>query len=401
MTSPSIAAHPLFSGAMAILAPDAHTDLHTWNPSRFDHPYDETLPLHAVVTSSSKVDIDIKAITGVKKNGVLRGLQVSYLDPATQSEVEERFLWISGRDELFTRLSGSYLEDIHKFQLTKRPPQHVHYSLTIKSSVRLSSALDAAGHDGRALILKYWRNRLSSSLLGFGVYRNTQRAKESVLEAFRAGYRHVDSAQTYRNEVDVGDAVRESVSGAVGELYFGDGATVDCSYQIGSSSHGYANTVRGVDESLKRFKFDYVDLFLIHDPLSGKAKRLETYKALLEAKQAGKIRSVGVSNYGVHHLEEIKGAGYEKPSVNQIEQKPIVKYCQENSIVVEAYCPLIEGRMDHPVIQEIAKKSATPSRIRSNADVFSFELSKEDMDKLDGLDKGSDGAVSWNPVDAA
>ncbi|KAF5314014.1 hypothetical protein D9611_006798 [Ephemerocybe angulata] len=274
--------------------------------------------------------------------------------------------------------------------------------LTIKSSVRLSS--------GYLL-----------PLLGFGVYRNTQRAKESVLEAFRAGYRHVDSAQTYRNEVDVGDAVRES--GIPREEVF-------ITTKIGSSSHGYANTVRGVDESLKRFKFDYVDLFLIHDPLSGKAKRLETYKALLEAKQAGKIRSVGVSNYGVHHLEEIKGAGYEKPSVNQIElhpfcqQKPIVKYCQENSIVVEAYCPLIEGRMDHPVIQEIAKKlkrdpaqvlirwslqkgfvplpkSATPSRIRSNADVFSFELSKEDMDKLDGLDKGSDGAVSWNPVDAA
>ncbi|KAF6766047.1 Aldo/keto reductase [Ephemerocybe angulata] len=260
--------------------------------------------------------------------------------------------------------------------------------LTIKSSVRLSS--------GYLL-----------PLLGFGVYRNTQRAKESVLEAFRAGYRHVDSAQTYRNEVDSGIPREE----------------VFITTKIGSSSHGYANTVR-------RFKFDYVDLFLIHDPLSGKTKRLETYKALLEARKAGKIRSVGVSNYGIHHLEEIKDAGYEKPSVNQIElhpfcqQKPIVKYCQEKGIVVEAYCPLIEGRMDHPVIQEIAKelkrdpaqvlirwslqkgfvplpKSATPSRIRSNADVFNFELSKEDMDKLDRLDKGSDGAVSWNPVDAA
>ncbi|KAF6766046.1 hypothetical protein DFP72DRAFT_865393 [Ephemerocybe angulata] len=111
MTSPSIAAHPLFSGAMAILAPDAHTDLHTYPAQRGTHPGLITLTMKRFlftpfVTSSSKVDIDIKAITGVKKNGVLRGLQVSYLDPATQSEVEERFLWISGRDELFTRLIG-------------------------------------------------------------------------------------------------------------------------------------------------------------------------------------------------------------------------------------------------------------------------------------------------------
>lgn len=107
---------------------------------------------------------------------------------------------------------------------------------------------------------------------------------------------------------------------------------------------------------------DYIDLFLIHDPLSGKTKRLETYKALLEAKEAGKIRSVGVSNYGVHHLKEIEEAGYEKPSINQVElhplcqQKEIAAYCDEKGIVVEAYCPIIRGEMDKPAIQKLAKK---------------------------------------------
>jgi diketogulonate reductase-like aldo/keto reductase len=256
-------------------------------------------------------------------------------------------------------------------------------------------------------------------LLGFGVYQNYD-TKNSTLEAFKAGYRHVDSAQAYRNEAHVGEAVRESGLSR-GDLFI----TTKCT----SKTHGYDNTVKGVDTSLEKMGFDYIDLFLIHDPLSGKQKRLETYKALLEAKVAGKIRSVGVSNYNVKHLEEIKAAGYETPSVNQVElhplcqQKSIVKYCKENNIVVQAYSPILRGKMDDPVIVEIAQrldrdpaqvlirwslqkgfvplpKSATPSRIRSNTQLYDFELSEEDMTKLDALDKGKEGAVTWNPIDA-
>ncbi|KAH6914349.1 Aldo/keto reductase [Coprinopsis sp. MPI-PUGE-AT-0042] len=260
-------------------------------------------------------------------------------------------------------------------------------------------------------------------LLGFGVYQNQRSTtKNSCLEAFKAGYRHVDSARMYRNEEQVGEAVRES--GLNREDLF-------ITTKIASSDHGYESTKRGVEESLKKFGFDYVDLYLIHDPLSGKKRRLETYKALLEAKEAGKIRSVGVSNYGVHHLEEIKDAGLEAPTVNQLEihpfcqQRPIVDYCKKSNIVVEAYCPILKGNMDHPVFEEIAKKngnrepaqilirwslqkgfvplpkSATPSRIHSNANLYDFELSQEDMEKLDALDQGDDGAISWNPVNAA
>ncbi|KAF8690171.1 hypothetical protein AX14_003103 [Amanita brunnescens Koide BX004] len=254
-------------------------------------------------------------------------------------------------------------------------------------------------------------------VLGFGVYKNYE-TKRTCLEAFEAGYRHIDSAQAYRNEAAVGEAVRES--GLKREDLF---ITTKCV----SKFHGYESTLKGVDESLARFQFDYIDLFLIHDPLSGSEKRLATYKALQEAKQAGKIRTIGVSNYNIHHLEEIKKAGYEQPAVNQIElhpfcqQRPIVEYCRANNIVIEAYSPIVRGNMDHPVIKRIAEKysrdlaqilirwsiqkgyvplpkSVTLERIRSNAQVFDFELSDKDMSDLDSLDKGDSGAISWNPI---
>ncbi|KAH7925931.1 Aldo/keto reductase [Leucogyrophana mollusca] len=275
-------------------------------------------------------------------------------------------------------------------------------NLNIKSTIRLAS--------GYAM-----------PLLGFGVYQNYT-AKASVLEAFKAGYRHVDSAQAYRNESSVGEAVRDSGIDR-GDLFI----TTKCI----SKNHGYESTLKGVDESLTEFGFDYIDLFLIHNPHSGNERRLATYEALQESSKAGKIRTVGVSNYGVQHLEEIRLAGFAMPAVNQIElhpfcqQRPIVDYCQKHSIVVQAYCPIVrgeEGKMYHPVVRDIATKharepaqilirwslqkgfvplpkSATPSRIWSNAQLYDFALDMEDMDKLDGLDEGKDGSISWNPVD--
>ncbi|KAF4575248.1 hypothetical protein EYR36_006606 [Pleurotus pulmonarius] len=243
-------------------------------------------------------------------------------------------------------------------------------------------------------------------------------ATPSVLEAFKAGYRHIDSAQMYRNEEQVGNALRQS------GLSRGD---VFITSKVPSKDHGYERALASIDGSLKSFGFEYIDLFLIHDPLSGKEARLATWKALLEARDAGKIRTVGVSNFSAKHLEEIRDAGLEMPAVNQIElqpfcqQKPIVEYCRKNGIVVEAYCPVIRGEMNHEVIQSVAKKysrdsgqilirwslqhgfvplpkSATPKRIHSNAQVFDFALAEEDMNALDALDRGADGAISWNPV---
>ncbi|TEB30297.1 Aldo/keto reductase [Coprinellus micaceus] len=250
--------------------------------------------------------------------------------------------------------------------------------------------------------------------LGFGVYQNYA-TKDSVLLALQAGYRHIDTAQAYKNEAHVADAVRES--GLPREEVF-------ITTKIISKFHGYEKTVKAVDGSLEKMQLDYIDLFLIHNPHAGPALRLETYRALLHYRTLGKIRSVGVSNYGVHHLEEIREAGLEKPSVNQIElhpycqQREIVEYCREKGMVVQAYCPVLRGQMEHPVFEELASKygkdkaqillrwslqkgyvplpkSATPSRIHSNANLYDFELTAEDIAELDALDEG------WNPVGAA
>ncbi|KAF8509742.1 Aldo/keto reductase [Gautieria morchelliformis] len=256
-------------------------------------------------------------------------------------------------------------------------------------------------------------------LVGLGVYQNYT-AKESCLEAFEVGYRHIDTAQAYSNETHVGAAVRDSALKR--EDIF---VTTKCT----SRTHGYESTLKGVDASLQRLGFTYIDLFLIHDPFSGTERRLATYRALQEAKRDGKIRDVGVSNYNLHHLEEIRAAGLDLPAVNQIElhpfcqQVPIVEYCRSHSIIVQAYSPLVRGQMDHPVLHAVAErhnrdvaqilvrwslqkgfvplpKSSRPARIASNVDVFNFELSAGDMEELDKLDRGKDGSVTWNPVDA-
>jgi len=259
-------------------------------------------------------------------------------------------------------------------------------------------------------------------LLGLGVYQNYD-ARTSVLQALDAGYRHIDSAQVYRNERAVGQGVAES-SIKREEIFV--------TSKVEGRNQGYQSALQSVDKSLEKFGFDYIDLFLIHDPYPGKTKRLETYKALLEARDGGKIRSVGVSNYGIRHLKEIAEAGFEPPAVNQIQlhpfcqQREIVDYCQKNGIIVQAYSPLMKaqkGMFDHPAITAIANKhgkdnaqvlirwtlqkgwvtlpkTSDPKRIVSNATVYDFELDEKDMDKLDSLDMGDDGSVTWHPVNA-
>ncbi|EMD35717.1 hypothetical protein CERSUDRAFT_84824 [Gelatoporia subvermispora B] len=274
-------------------------------------------------------------------------------------------------------------------------------SLDIATSVRLSSGFNMP-------------------LLGLGVFRNND-CIPACLAALKHGYRHIDSARVYGNEADVGEAVRRS--GIPREQVF-------LTTKIVGYEHGYESTLRAVDDSLKLFGVEYLDLFLIHDATSGRAKRSETWRALIKARDAGKLRSIGVSNFNVNHLEEIRSAGLETPSVNQIElqpfcqQRPIVDYCKQHGIVVQTYCPLIKGQFSHPVLQEVARKynkdvshvlirwslqhgfsplpkSEKPERVVSNADLYDFEITSEDMAKIDALDMGKEGAVSWNPIDVS
>ncbi|GLB45288.1 putative aldo keto reductase [Lyophyllum shimeji] len=251
--------------------------------------------------------------------------------------------------------------------------------------------------------------------LGLGVYQNDDclPACEAALEY---GYRHIDTAQMYRNEEQVGAAVK------------GSGIPRESIFITSKVMEGGNKTRDSVQQSLKKLDLGYIDLYLIHSAHGGKDHRLQTYKTLLEFSGPGKpLRSIGVSNYSVKHLEEILEAGLPAPTVNQIElhpfcqQKPIVDYCKANGIAIQAYCPLVRGKFDNPVIQEISKevnktpaqvlirwsiqrgfiplpKSSDPARVKSNADIYDFELSDAAMAKLDALDRGSSGAVSWNPV---
>ncbi|KAI9807357.1 MAG: hypothetical protein M1833_000100 [Piccolia ochrophora] len=253
--------------------------------------------------------------------------------------------------------------------------------------------------------------------LGFGVWQSrADTCIASSMKALQVGYRHIDSAQMYGNELQVGEAVRRS--GLPRSAVF-------VTTKIASAAGSPETTYRKITDSVDKVGLDgYVDLFLIHSPSGGKSGRKEMWQALEKAVDKGKVKSIGVSNYGVSHIEEMKSyAKVWPPHVNQIElhpwcqQREIDQYCQENGIIVEAYSPLVRGQKgDDPTLNKIADKhgkstgqvliryclqknwvplpkSDTPSRIEGNADVYDFDLDEADMKTLNGLDEGAKGAL--------
>ncbi|KAI0091267.1 Aldo/keto reductase [Irpex rosettiformis] len=259
----------------------------------------------------------------------------------------------------------------------------------------------------------------SLPVLGLGVYQNDE-CFDSCMTAFNAGYRLVDSARYYNNEAQVGKAVRES--GVRREKLF-------VISKIYHPDFGYESALRATDESYEKFGLDYIDLYLIHSPLSGKERRLETWRALIEQRDRGKFKSIGVSNYNIRHIEEIREAGLELPVMNQLEihpfcqQRAIVKYCGEKNIIVQAYCPLVRGDYNHPTLKDLAikyqktipqllirwslqhgfsslPKSSNANHIRENSQVFDFKINLDDMAMIDALDRGDQGACQWNPIHA-
>ncbi|KAF2006378.1 2,5-diketo-D-gluconic acid reductase A [Amniculicola lignicola CBS 123094] len=265
-------------------------------------------------------------------------------------------------------------------------------------------------------------------ILGYGVYQTPAAIASSVVQhALQTGYRHVDSAVAYRNEGPSAQGIKDSgISRS--ELFF--------TTKIPPKDMGYASAKQHIAQSLQETGFDYIDLYLLHAPYGGKAARLGAWKALVEGVAAGQIRSIGVSNYGVHHLEELEayikttdaeeGAGAGGVlSVNQIElhpwlgRKDIVAWCKERGVVLEAYCPIVRGeRLEDPLLVPIAKKygkttaqvllrwslqmefvplpkTVTKSRIEENADIYDFELTEEEMKTLD---TGVDQPIAWDPT---
>jgi 2,5-diketo-D-gluconate reductase A len=246
--------------------------------------------------------------------------------------------------------------------------------------------------------------------LGFGVFQvPPAETAEVLLRALTAGYRHIDTAAAYRNEAAVGQAIH--ASGLQRSEVF---VTTKCF----NDDHGYEQAKRALHASLERLEMDHVDLYLIHWPVPSHDKYVETWKAFIDMRADGLVRSIGVSNFQPAHLERIISETGETPAINQIELHP---YFQQRGlrhehrqlgIVTEAWSPLAQGKvLDDPVICEIAQshaktpgqvvirwhlqignvvipKSVTPVRIEQNFNVFDFELSAAELEAIDMLDAG-------------
>lgn len=251
--------------------------------------------------------------------------------------------------------------------------------------------------------------------LGLWQIRDQTEFNTAFEAAVKYGYRHFDSAQAYGNEQYLGEAWKKS--GQKREDLF-------LTTKIAVQHFGYDKAKKTFAESLEKLQTDYVDLILLHFPVT--LLRQKTWKALEEFQTAGSAKSIGVSNYTIRHLEEMKNYAKVMPAVNQVElhvflqQPELVEYCQDNNIVVEAYSPLAHAKaMDNPVIAAIAKKhsktyaqvmlrwlieqdlvvlpkSVTPSRIRENISIFDFRLDRGDLEKLSQQDQ--DLRTAWSPI---
>ncbi|MDD9149883.1 aldo/keto reductase [Sporolactobacillus sp. CQH2019] len=247
-------------------------------------------------------------------------------------------------------------------------------------------------------------NSVSMPGFGLGVWqiRDGKEVIDSVQYALQAGYRMIDTAAVYRNEGGVGEAIRRS--GLLRKSLFVTTKVVD---------QGYDATLRAFEDSTAKLGIDTIDLYLIHWPIGD--HYLETWKAMERLYRDGRVRAIGVSNFGQHHLETLLQEAAVVPAVNQIEVHPLQtqiglrNYCYAKGIRVESYSPLGSGALlDHPVLNRIAEeyhksvaqvllrwniqnemiaipRSTKEEHIVANADIFDFELSFETMDQMDAL----------------
>ncbi|MEH7352588.1 aldo/keto reductase [Neobacillus drentensis] len=253
-------------------------------------------------------------------------------------------------------------------------------------------------------------NGVKMPWLGLGVFKVTEVEEviQSVKAAIRNGYISIDTAAIYGNEEGVGQAIKES--GVPREELF-------ITSKVWNSDQGYETTLKAFETSLNKLGLDYLDLYLIHWP--GKDKYKETWKALEKLYKDGRVRAIGVSNFQIHHLEDLISSAEIKPMVNQVEyhphltQKELQAFCKKEGIQLEAWSPLKQGQLlNEQILVDIAHKynksvaqvilrwdlqhgvvtipkSIKEHRIIENADVFDFELTSEDMEKIDALNQDS------------
>ena len=245
--------------------------------------------------------------------------------------------------------------------------------------------------------------------LGFGVFQiKPEETTEAVRRALETGYRHLDTAEMYGNEKEVGRAVRES-GVPRGEVFV--------TSKLNNGFHAPDDALRAFDRSLDDLGFDYLDLFLVHWPLPKVGDFVETWRAMEEIYNSGRARAVGVSNFQPHHLRRLLESTTVIPAVNQIEAHPYLvqdearAFGAEHGIATEAWSPIAQGKvLDDPVIARIAEhvgrtpaqvtlrwhvqrgdivfpKSVTPSRIEENFAIFDFELSADEMTDITLLNR--------------
>lgn len=255
-------------------------------------------------------------------------------------------------------------------------------------------------------------NGVEMPWFGLGVFKVEEGPSviDAVKTAIKNGYRSIDTAAIYKNEEGVGQGIREGIkeAGISREDLF-------ITSKVWNSDFGYETTLAAYEESLKKLGLEYLDLYLIHWPVEGKYK--ETWRALETIYKENRVKAIGVSNFHVHHLKDVLADAEIVPMVNQVEyhpsltQKELQAFCKENKIQLEAWSPLMQGKLlEEPTLKEISQtynksvaqiilrwdlqnevvtipKSINESRIIENASIFDFELSNEDMKRIDHLNK--------------
>ncbi|WP_240371271.1 aldo/keto reductase [Anoxybacteroides rupiense] len=261
-------------------------------------------------------------------------------------------------------------------------------------------------------------NGVKMPWLGLGVYKvsNGDEVVKAVRTALEIGYRHIDTASFYENEEGVGQAIKES--GIPREQLF-------ITTKVWNTEQGYEETLQAFKRSANKLGLEYVDLYLVHWPVKETYK--ETYRALEKLYKEGFVRAIGVSNFHIHHLENLMTDCEIKPMVNQVEYHPrltqqeLHAFCRKHQIQLEAWSPLMRGvLLEEPILVDIANKygkspaqvilrwdlqnqvvtipkSVTPQRIKENAEIFDFELTAEEMERIYSLNQNK--RIGKNPND--